>query len=144
MNIPVSQRFDYMWIDIHAEDFESVCGKGGGCWQSDISQPKNADFFKVHRCSLPPPPAARSTSPQFDIRSLYANQDFGVEFGGGWEGIQCRTYYKALRCCCLHNLGMTNFVNNSGIQLTDVTHRPEGLISSTRSFTITFGTFCVR
>jgi len=35
-------------------------------------------------------PTAFGTSPKFDIEKFDANQDFGVEFGGGWEG--------AMRC----------------------------------------------
>jgi hypothetical protein len=32
----------------------------------------------------------RRGAPKFDIEKFDANQDFGVEFGGGWEG--------AMRC----------------------------------------------
>src|SRR5688500_5873092 len=51
VNVPTLQCLDHMWVDIHANDLKSMRGKGGGCGESDISQPKYTNFLKVHECS---------------------------------------------------------------------------------------------
>ena len=49
------------------------------------------------------------------MKSPYANQDFGVEFGGGREGVMLR-YYKALIWNCFHNFEVMNLVDKNGIK----------------------------
>ncbi len=44
-----------------------------------------ADIICEHR---PQTPTAFGTSPKFDVGICYSHLDSGVEFGGGWEGVE--------------------------------------------------------
>jgi hypothetical protein len=54
VDFATAQSFYDGWVNVHTNDFESMCGKGRGGWQSDIAEAQNADFLKVHSGSLSP------------------------------------------------------------------------------------------
>ncbi len=52
MNFAFVECADNVGVNIHAENFESVDGKGGGGRQPDVAKTDEADLLEVHWCSL--------------------------------------------------------------------------------------------
>jgi hypothetical protein len=52
MDFAFAQHFNDARISIHAEDFDTVHGEGGGGRQANVTEAKDTDFFEIHASSL--------------------------------------------------------------------------------------------